>query len=81
MSEVFVTKELRRPLSWFFDGVKYVRKDESGNVDAWLFGKDLPDPYVLSERLKDKAKQAGGGRTEADPVTFKLWEHWRSQHA
>lgn len=81
--EEFVIKETRRPLSWFYnpDDRNYVRREDDGRLNTIINGVHLPDPYVLSDKLKVAAKGDSNARTSADPVTFELWNHWRKQNA
>lgn len=81
MSEHLVIRETRRPLTWFFneESCQYVRREDDGKMNAFIDGKFLPDPYILTMKLQDTMRKGGNtnGRMSADPVTYKLWDHWR----
>lgn len=78
-----VCKENRRPFLWFCDAKDklYIRKDEKGQENARISGQNLSNPTdILGSRKRAIAKGQLpiGSRTEADPVTKKLWEHYNA---
>jgi len=77
----FVCRENDRPLSWFYEGGRYIRKTDDGKLHAAIKGINLPDPLDILE-MRTRAKTRGAlpldARVHADPITVKLWEHWNA---
>ena len=78
-----VCVEIRRPFTWFFDESEkmYVRKDKAEKVNGLIFGRDLPSPMTIQFDRRRKIAEgriSPDSRTNADPVTCRLWEHWNA---
>lgn len=74
----FVVKEQRRPFKWYFDTERlaYVRHDENGKENAFMLAEHIPNPGMIKERFRlIRQTNPKFARTDADPVTYALWNH------
>lgn len=78
-----VTEESRRDRSWSFDAdnkIYFSYDNKTKEIKSYIKGINLPDPLKIKKELKQRAlnqKDSINMRTDADPVTYVLYSHWK----
>ena len=79
---LFIVEELRRPRKWYFKDGEYLAM-EGDTICAKIHGDQLVNPDLLRLRLLEIQQKLNPNdralfRTEPDPVTIALYNHWRN---
>ena len=82
----FIASESDRPRNWYFSPLtnQYLSLNRNlRKVNNVLNGVNLPNPIDIKVALQKEAlnsKTPKLDRTDADPITYKLWEHWQERN-
>jgi len=80
----YITSEVRRPRKWYFEKSeeRYFSMDDEGVQYGYIAGINLPDPLIIKNSLQEriaKGEETPFGQTDADPITYTLWDHWKKR--